>query len=89
MHVPSRLCLFVLAWQIGAPTTGSAGTDATPGSAALHLVNEGYVAGALKPSPRGMLRWQGDAFTTPFAFPQKSVRRDSLATAREVAAARG
>jgi thiol-disulfide isomerase/thioredoxin len=47
---------------------------AAPTGPALHLANGDFVGGALATSDEpGVLRWQGEAFTAPFAFPVESV----------------
>ncbi|SIO58151.1 Thiol-disulfide isomerase or thioredoxin [Singulisphaera sp. GP187] len=45
-----------------------------PASLKLHLADGGFVAGKFQPTDRqGILRWQGNAFTSPFDFDLKAV----------------
>ena len=73
--LPAALAAAALA--LLAPTVRADDPAAKPapsGEPVLHLVNGGYAPGTLADSDKpGVLRWQGAAFTSPFAFPLDAV----------------
>lgn len=70
MHGNPRLRLLVLACLLGPPLPCPA---EVPRSPILQLTNEGFVAGELKPSDAGLIRWQGAMFASPFEFPLNTI----------------
>lgn len=78
IHGLPRWIVFVGAFA-SALTTGSVGLAGEPGAGSpvnfvLHLADGGFVAGKFRETDRsGMIRWQGNAFTSPFDFNLKSI----------------
>ncbi|AGA27735.1 TlpA family protein disulfide reductase [Singulisphaera acidiphila] len=78
IHGLLRWIVFVGAFA-SALATGSVGladepVAGSPANYVLHLADGGFVAGKFRETDRpGMLRWQGNAFTSPFDFNLKSI----------------
>ncbi|WP_406694894.1 TlpA disulfide reductase family protein [Singulisphaera sp. Ch08] len=73
-----RLIVLAVAWAFS-PTLGPVAlavepVAGPPASLVLHLTDGGFVAGKFHETDRpGILRWQGNAFTSPFDFDIKSI----------------